>query len=226
MKNELIILGGMGPQASLRLHELLLTNSRQYHNGAPYSYPSILHASLRVPDFIGSKKRYNEALKLLTEACNSLPLDTCSAFGIACNTAHLMEDELPLKGTPFVSMISAVVKEAQTLGAKKIALLASPNTIKSGLYDLALGRVGIAIVKPNDSETRSLNVIIHQVIKGEDPTMLRPILDGIGKQLINRGADIILLGCTELPLVGLSDNLPAIDSLHTLAGAMLRKHYV
>ena len=225
MNNHILILGGMGPQASLKLHELLIVGSKQFHDALPESYPSILHASIAVPDFIESEQKYQKALRLLQATCKQLPLKEASAIGIACNTAHLMVPSLSLAQTSFVSMIEAVADTVEAQGIAKIGLLASPHTIRTKLYHKALQQRGIKVLIPSASDIDLLNQLIHQVIDGVDPVSLRPELTQIAKRLIKQGADGILLGCTELPLIGVDMSVAMVDSLKALAGAMLQQHY-
>ncbi len=225
MDNQLIILGGMGPQASIKLHELLIAGSQKFHDGAPESYPAILHVSVPVPDFVESKQKYQDALALIQRVCSELPLENASAIGMACNTAHLMEADLPLSTTPFVSMIRAVVDQIEAARIKSVGLMASPQTIRTLLYHEALQAQGISVITPLKSEVAQLNRIIHAIIHGEEPANLRPELSMIADSLAARGAEAIVLGCTELPLIGVDTDLPAIDSLQSLADAMLHKHY-
>ncbi len=223
MHDQLIILGGMGPQASVRLHEILLEQSRQFHDGTPDAYPAILHASMQIPDFIASKERIQDAVQIIRATCAQLPLSDAAAIGLACNTAHLLLDDLPLQDENFVSMIDAVVADIVRQRSQRVGLLASPYTIQTKLYENALAEQAIAVVLPSKSDTTTLNDIIHGVIAGENHERLRSQLTAIALRLQKRGADAILLGCTELPLIGVDSSLPVIDSLSSLAAAMLRK---
>jgi aspartate racemase len=223
MRNQLLILGGMGPQASLRLHELLLEQSRKFHDGAPDSYPAILHASMQIPDFIASPDMTKQAVQIIRQTCTQLPLDTASAIGLACNTAHLLLNELPLSRDNFVSMIEAVANDITELGRRSVGLLASPYTIQTKIYENILRSHGHVVILPSEKDIEELNTIIHSVIAGHDPQQLRTRLTAVASTLERFGADTILLGCTELPLVGVRSQLPVVDSLASLAAAMLRK---
>ena len=65
MKQRIIIIGGMGPQASLKLHRRILR--RVSANGARdgTDFPYIVHLSLPVPDFIANESRRSEALEII-----------------------------------------------------------------------------------------------------------------------------------------------------------------
>lgn len=225
MNEKLVILGGMGPQASLRLHKRLLDFSRQSHDGAPDSFPAITHFSMQIPDFIASTQMMHVAQQKLRMACGSLDLDEVSAVGMACNTAHLMVPQLNLPPDKFVSMVEAVVREIRMLGSKRVGLLASPHTLNSGLFRKELAKHDIDVVLPNKNETELLSDIIHGVIRNEPPENFKQELNEIGNSLVSRGADTLLLGCTELPIVGIQSTQPIVDSIDALAKAMLAKHH-
>ncbi len=221
MKNTLIILGGMGPQASLKLHEILLQKSQKHHNGEPDAFPAILHASMQIPDFVSSPRQKEAALKEVQATLAQLPIKEAAAIGIACNTAHMFVDDLGLPKERFVSMLDAV---SNNINSSSVGLLASPHTIETHLYHKVLQQTGKTVIIPDVSDIALLNELIHAVIAGHDPVALRPKLSKIAERLQQKGATTILLGCTELPLIGVTTDLPVVDSLDALADAMLEKH--
>ncbi len=222
----LIIIGGMGPQASLHLHGELLKESLKHHSGNPEEFPLILHASIPVPDFIGSTEKLPKARQTIQAVLQQLPLESAHAIGLACNTAHTMTRELDLERENFISMLRETAQQAQAAGIKKVGLLASPHTIHTKLYVPELTRHGLEVIVPTKTELQAAEQIIRAVIAGQDPERLRPRLTKIATQLVSRGADGIVLGCTELPLVGMEPlDLPVIDSISALAQAMIKAYY-
>jgi aspartate racemase len=222
MNNHIVIIGGMGPQASVFLHRLVV--KKHGAQCAPDTFPAILHISLPVPDFISSTDATSEAVRIIQDACHALPLDSAGAIGIACNTAHLLIDQLnTLPKRQFVSMIDAVVDDIIKAGHRKVGLLASPSTIKSRLYHDALEKNDIEVIEPSAKDTDTLAAIIRDVIGNAEPTSLKPQLTAIAQRLQKQGADCILLGCTELPLVGITSSLPTINSLSSLADRLLER---
>ena len=223
MKNHIVIIGGMGPQASAHLHSLIVNNVGK--NKAPNEFPYILHASIPSPDFIATPEAADEAVDIIQDLCRSVPVKSAAAIGIACNTAHLLLDRLPdLPRQHFVSMIEAVADDIASAGYKTVGLLASPFTIQSRLYHNALEKRGVVVVQPNRTGINQLNSIIHDVIGNTPPKVLRDKLTNVAQTLEEQGVDCILLGCTELPLVGIRSKLPTIDSLSSLSKAMLAHH--
>ena len=227
MRSPIIILGGMGPQASVSLHSLIIEKSSPYHDGILERYPDIIHASIAVPDFTDSEEAYQEAIGVIRRACEILPIKQAAAIGIACNTAHRMVDQLPLENTAFISMIDAVVAEAKHQGAARVGLLASPQTIRTKLYENVFVAAGIDVVKPDETQITEISRIIHAVIAGENTAEDRTSLTEIAQSLQKNGAEMIVLGCTELPLVGVAlDVKSVISSLDILASRMVEQYYV
>src|SRR5690606_34844494 len=150
---------------------------------APDDYPTILHASLSVPDFVANKAAEPRAIEVINQACATLPLESARAIGMACNTAHMLLDQLAIPRHNFVSMIESVTQNIKDLGVKKVGLLASHNTIHSGLYKNALADVDIDTISPSAGDIAALNTLIHEVIAGRDVRQLRPILTEIANKL-------------------------------------------
>lgn len=148
-------------------------------------------------------------------------------FSIACNTAHILLPKLQaVSKVPFVSMIEEVVGKVNQDEKKKVGLLGTPSTIRYGLYQNALKKYGVEIVVPYEDEIKVLERIIRNVIGGKllqkDTDKLKKIAD----RLVKEGAEGIILGCTELPLVFPKRYKKVVySSLEILALALLRKYY-
>jgi aspartate racemase len=223
MKNHMVIIGGMGPQASAHLHSLIIQGVGK--GKAPNEFPMIMHASIPTPDFIASPEAADGAIEMIQDVTAHIPMKTASVVGLACNTAHLLLDRLTnIPKNTFVSMIDAVADDIKAAGYKKIGLLASPFTIQSKLYHDALESRGVVVIQPRPGDIQQLSDVIHGVIANVPPASLRNKLSRIADRLAAQGVDAILLGCTELPLVGINSQLPVIDSLSSLSNAMLSRH--
>lgn len=118
---------------------------------------------------------------------------------IACNTAHLLLPELHTRtGLLFESLIDATVEAVVLSGSKTVGILASPTTIQSGLYDKALALAGVKGLQPHD-ERGDIEAMIRGVMRGDDLNLTA--MNHIVENLLERGAERIVLGCTELSVV-------------------------
>jgi aspartate racemase len=120
---------------------------------------------------------------------------------IACNTAHILSD--PIKdclGTMPVSLIEATAEEARARRHKRLGLLASPTTIKSGLFERALAPHGIKMILPNSTTMSEIEAMIRDTIAGNTPSC--ESLLSVTQALRAQGAERVILGCTELSVIG------------------------
>lgn len=228
MSKALYVLGGMGPQASVEFYRLMIDKAQRSF-GVQYNdeYPEVIVHSLPVPDFISDQTKRGIALEMLQQRLSLLSPDVYQSFAIACNTAHLLAPEL-VAGTSikFVSMIDEVGKRLHGSGASRVGLLASPVTIDSRLYQNALHSYCIQTIVPEKSELPIIETAIRSVIANEAATIHKKSIEDIADRLIERGADFVVLGCTELPVIFRND-MPSmyVSSTECLAQALLERYY-
>ncbi len=226
MRKPIYILGGMGPQASVELYRLMIEKSqRDYGAVNNDDYPELVIHSLPVPDFIGNEEAKTEALLMLQNAASGISAESYGCFGIACNTVHLLAPEITKHTkTPLVSMIDEVSDVVANKGVKTVGLLASPTTIKSRLYQEALAIHNIKVVTPGAADMRIVELAIRAVVAGKPLTVHSDRLRRIVDALYASGAEEIVLGCTELPLIfAKMEDLSVVSSLEVLADSLLRK---
>lgn len=218
------ILGGMGPQASACLLEMLIDLSIKKFGAKNDDFPEILLDSVPVPDFISNDSRKNESLKILKNRVKFFNTVNPSCLTIACNTAHIFLNDLQkIAKVPFISVIEEVVKAVTKSGLRKVGILGTPTTIKSKLYQNALHKFGIKSIDLKRNELGILERIIRTIIAGSSNHKDSAILLSVANNLRERGAQGIILGCTELPLIFPKRfDIPVFNSLEILAKALLR----
>lgn len=227
-KSIIGILGGMGPQASAHLLDLIIGLSiREFGAKNDDDFPEILLDSVSVPNFISSLDNRKVSLEILKERVIFLNKIKPSCLAIACNTAHiLLADLQSVSKAPFISLIDEVTNSVAKAKLRKVGILGTPVTIKSELYQRALQKLGIEFIKPSEIELRILEGIIRKVIAGLANRKDKALLLVIANRLRKRGAQGIILGCTELPLIfPKKQKFPVFDSLEILARALLRNYY-
>lgn len=138
-KSIIGILGGMGPQASAHLVRLLVEMStKEFGVRNCDEFPEIILDSIPHPDFISNKRNKKTALMILKKSVRRMNKMQVSMLAIACNTAHILLDELQsVSKISFVSIIDEIMKELRKKRINKVGLLASPTTFKSGIFQKA-----------------------------------------------------------------------------------------
>jgi aspartate racemase len=227
-KGAIAILGGMGPEASAKMLGVLVSMaSAEFGARNGHDFPEIIVDSVPIPDFISDQINLNLAFKILTDRTKRLERLNIFCFAIACNTAHIMFNNLSKSSTkPFVSIIDCVVDKVKEEGIKKVGLLATPSTIKASLYQSALTQVDIASIIPTPNEQVVIEAVIRKVIAGNTSKADGERLKKIAKSFAQKGAKGIILGCTELPLVFPKDfSTPVFDSIEILSRKLLTNFY-
>jgi aspartate racemase len=143
------------------------------------------------------------------------------------NTAHIVLEriagELPLPG---LHIAEVVCREIVAHGWTRVGLLGTRWTMTGPVYEAALGKRGLERLIPDEDVCERLNAaIFDELCRGvfEQPTtdlFLRAIDD-----LKERGAECVILGCTEIPLIVTEESsaLPVLDSTRLLARHAVRE---
>ncbi len=218
----------MGPQASAAMVQLMVKLATdRFGAGKRESFPEIILDSIPVPDFISNEKSKKKLIRMLSQRVKKLDKFKPLCFSFACNTVHLFIDDLKSKSkTKFISMIDEVVSSVKKQNITKVGLLASPLTLKTTLYQNRFNLKKIKVITPRKDEIKVIEKVIRNVIKGETNNSDSFELVDISNSLIKKGAEAIILGCTELPLVfPIKFEFPVFNSLEILALKLLNTYY-
>ncbi len=157
-----------------------------------------------------------------------------AAFGadflvVPCNTAHNFTDEVEAAvEVPVLSIIGETVAEAQARvpGLAAVGLLATSGTATSGVYQRALAAQGVECLLPDDADQAAVMAVIYEQVKAGLPGDVETVRAVAGR-LVDRGAQAVVLGCTELSVVAEDEGLLAeplfVDSLDVLARATIHR---
>jgi len=147
---------------------------------------------------------------------------------LPCNTAHILYERWAASASVIVpNIVDETVRTIARLGARHVATLASASIYRSGLYAAALDSAGIESTLLSDVEMQLVADAIADVKKN---SAISPVLQQrLGRTLdalVARGADGVILGCTEL--AGLENaciqrDLHVAESNGALATAALRE---
>ncbi len=215
------VLGGMGPQASLKFYERVLFHSQSsYCAFANADFPHLIISNLPVPDLISDNGAQNIAVDMVTCEAKALQNAGADILTLVCNTMHLFLSEYTKDvSIPFLSIIDSVAEQIVNDKKHKVGILGSNTLLESGIYQETLGKNGIMSLIPSVSERKILSQVIMSIIAGTITEEQKRFLNQLVDQLVASGAEGIVLGCTELPLV-LNNHMFSVllyDSLDILA---------
>ncbi|MBC8986363.1 amino acid racemase [Pedobacter sp. N36a] len=168
-------------------------------------------------------QRYNadydweSTYELLLEAAEELKKAGAAAIVLCANTAHIVADRIAENiQLPLIDITSAVAAAIHQEGLKKVGLIGTTYTMELGFYKDKLIANGIEPIIPESQETRDY---IEETLRYElgsgilNPETKKQYLVII-QELIDQGAEGIILGCTEIPLLIKADDLtvPVFDT--------------
>ncbi|MFZ6051346.1 aspartate/glutamate racemase family protein [Halocola ammonii] len=152
-----------------------------------------------------------------TDVAKKLEAAGAEAIVICANTPHLVYKEVqPQITIPFLHIARATGKEAQKLGLKKLGILGNKPTMTGNfIHNIIENEFEIDLITPQgESLDRSHHFVSKELTQGEFTKEARQFYKREIENLQSRGADGIVLGCTELPIL-LKDQQSEIPLLST-----------
>jgi len=222
------ILGGVGPETTSKVYHSIIDIFKKNKED---KYPSIVIYNLPFPFVIEDEaivKGVNSKKMLPYLIQGAKVLEKAGAnFGILpCNTLHKYIEEIRGSvGIPFLSILDETVSRLKSMNIKSVGILGTETTVNDRLYDDVLKEAGIKFFYPNRTEQNNINKIILELLNGKKNKLQEKKLKAICSSLQKKGADAILLACTDLQIVA-SDihvSIPMIDSTEILIKASIRK---
>ena len=231
------IIGGMGPYASLDLHKKIMDNTRA---ASDQEHLPIAHLSF--PDRISDRSSYllgeseDNPVDMLTDIATKLIDLGAQYIVLPCNTAHhpklfpAVEKRVRASGreAQFLSLLQETARHiSRHTDVQRVGVLSSLATFRFQLYVDELKDEGLESVLPDEKVQRDvINPVIFHPEWGVK-AISRPVHDEARRHLLegadhlrDKGAEAVILGCTEFPLVitdGSADGLPAFDPTLILA---------
>jgi len=162
-------------------------------------------------------KGWTNSFDLIFDACKSLVSSNVDAIVLCANTAHLFADEIQEKiDIPIIHIASATAKEINRRKLNKVGLLGTKFTMEMGFYRDKLKEYDIETIIPSDKKDIEIiqNIVKNELGKGIVTKESKERFINYANKLVERGAEGIVLGCTEIPmLIEQKDfNFPVFDT--------------
>jgi aspartate racemase len=197
------ILGGLSPEStSIYYNHIIREYAKRFSD---YNYPEIIIYSVNFQEFIDwqNKERWDLASDKMIEVFNILEKAGADFGLIATNTMHIAFDKVQNEiSIPILSIIESTAEIINQEKVKTIGLLGTIFTMSEKFYKQGLKEKGITTLIPEYKEQELINKIIFQELtKGITTPQSKAEYIKIINKLKNRGAEGIVLGCTEIPLL-------------------------
>ncbi len=230
MEKVIGILGGLGPEATVFIFQKILEHTpaskdQEHLRVLIDNNPKIPE---RLPAILGTGPDPVPAMIASGQALKKAGADFII---IPCVTAHYFLKDLRREiDLPIISMLDETADRIKIFNPriKKVGLLAAEGTMKVGLFQERLIREGMETIIPEGADRREAQVNIFKIKDTGGKHDRREIAGRfreIARKLVERGAEAILIGCTEISVVASPDSfsVPGFDALTILGQAAIRE---
>lgn len=217
-KHRLGVLGGMGPQATQIFYQRILDRTDAERDQE--HLPTLILSDTEMPDrtaaILGG--RGEEVFGRLLSDAKQLEACGCTALAIPCNTSHYFADRLQAElDIPLINMVRETCRVLARRGCKRVGILATDGTVRTGIYQTECTAQGFEGVAPDEvTQKLVMSIIYDEIKKGETGT--REKFAAIDRALQDLGCDAAILGCTELSVYRVYHGLPDfyVDAMEVL----------
>lgn len=213
------VIGGLGPMATAYYMELMI---RMTDAKRDQDHPEVIIMNVpSVPDrtaFILGKSQ-DDPCGPMVELGRQLKSLGCTVVATPCVTAHYFHETLQEQiGLPVIHVIHRTAQLLRQAGIRRVGLMATDGTVCSGIFQRQVEEQGMELVLPSEAGQHGVMTLIYNQVKaGIQPDM--DLFAAIRDELHRAGAEVIVLGCTELSLLKKNQDLGdgILDALEVLA---------
>ncbi len=168
---------------------------------------------------------WDRSAEILGDAAKKLELAGADFIVICTNTMHKVAPQIREKiSVPIIHIADATADELEKAGISKVALLGTRYTMTQDFYKKKLIDRGFEVLIPDESDVEIVNnIIFNELCVGIVKEESRKIYSSVIDKLRDKGAEAVILGCTEIGLlIGRKDSsLPIYDTtlIHALKAA-------
>ncbi|MFE8148930.1 aspartate/glutamate racemase family protein [Brenneria goodwinii] len=220
------LIGGMSWESTIPYYSTINEYVKNQLGGL-HSAKIILHSvDFHDIEQLQSQGDWQQAARVLSDIAMGLEKAGAEAIVICTNTMHKVADAVEnASQLPLLHIADATGESIAKQGMKKVGLLGTRYTMEQDFYRQRIrDRYGIDVIIPDSAGRETVNrVIYEELCQGKIDAGSRQAYREIITQLERQGAEGIILGCTEIPLLLSADdaNVPLFDTttLHAIAAA-------
>ena len=213
------VLGGLGPMATAYYLELIIkmtdaATDQEHLQSIVMNFPT-------VPDRTAYILGRSEESPLGPMIALGRQLKAMGAGVIAtpCITAHYFHQDLQEGiGLPMIHGIECIARQLAQAGISRVGLMATDGTVQSGIFQRQVEDQGMELVLPDEEGQSAVMTLIYDQVKaGKEPDL--QLFNTVKEQLRQKGAQVVVLGCTELSMIKKENTLGdgILDALEVLA---------
>ena len=217
------LIGGMSWESSAHYYRIINQAVRARLGGAHSARSLMVSVDFGEIERLQHVGDWTALAVAMVEAARQLERGGADFMLICTNTMHLVADEVTASvGIPLLHIVDPTAEAVRAAGHRRVGLLGTAFTMEQAFYRERLAdEFGLDVIVPDDADRAQVHRIIYgELVAGQVLDGSRSLYRDIIARLVARGAEAIILGCTEIMLlVGPEDSaVPLFDTteLHAL----------
>jgi aspartate racemase len=219
------MIGGMSWESSSVYYQLVNREVQKRLGGVRSAKTLMYSVDFGEIEPLQREGRWDEATRMLTDAGALLAKGGADFLMICCNTMHRMSGEIEkAAGIPLLHIADPLGERIKRDGYSRVGLIGSVHTMEDGriVTDRLARKFGLEVLTPDEADRRTLHrIIIDELCRGDFRDESRGVCAATMDKLVKRGAQAVILGCTEFPILLKAEDsrVPLYDTaaLHALA---------
>jgi aspartate racemase len=205
------LIGGLSWESSAEYYRIINERARDRLGGLRSARCLMWSFDFGEVEALQHAGRWDEAAALLVEAARRLERGGADFVVICSNTMHRAADRVQAAiGLPLLHIADPTAERVRAAGLRRVGLLGTAFTMEQEFYKGRLaGRHGLAVLVPGGEDRATVHrVIYEELVRGRvEPASRRAYREAIAR-LVERGAEAVILGCTEIMLLVRPEDSP------------------
>ncbi|NIQ07865.1 MAG: aspartate/glutamate racemase family protein [Candidatus Korarchaeota archaeon] len=224
------LVGGMSPESTIEYYKILVREYNKRKGGV--SSPEVALESVNLQQISEWMEcgAWDKIYKRILRSIENLSKIGAEVIIIASNTPHKIFNRLSHSvDVPMISIMDATAEAVTSAGLHKVALLGTKFTMQSDFYPKTFARYDLTLITPSQADQIYINQVIweelvHHILRQESREGYLNVIERLRK----KGAEGVVLGCTEISLLITQEDcpIPVFDTtkLHAMATLQFALH--
>jgi aspartate racemase len=197
------LLGGMGWISSAEYYRIINEEIQKRAGGLQFARCILYSFNYDDIHGAGNTLGWEGVYGLVRDTADKLALIGAEGIVLCANTSHIFADRLSREITiPLIHIASATTAEVKRAGLKTVGLLGTRPTMERDFYSAKLKEAGVDTIVPAPEEREFIHAtILNELLRGRFVEESRSRILQITEDLCRRGAEGIVLGCAEIPMI-------------------------